>query len=159
MKRKGRKQSIQPLADIATYQAGIAQSSAHRLLHRFIEECVSDYGITAMQWLMIGLVYDAGSAGMGVTDISRRLGTNVPYITNTLNALEAKGIVSRRRRGEDGRNKVVTISPEFLPAVPTIENDLRRKMRDELYLTITPEELHAYVAVSYKLSSSLERFE
>lgn len=155
----GRKQHIQSLGNVATYQAGIAQSSAHRLLKRFTEECVSDYDITAMQWFMIGLIYDAGSAGLGVSEISRRLGTNVPYVTNTLNILEAKGIVSRQRRSEDSRAKAVTIAPGFAPIIPTIEQDLRRKMREELYMTITPDELRAYVTVLYKLSASLERYE
>ncbi|HEY1063906.1 MAG TPA: MarR family transcriptional regulator [Candidatus Saccharimonadales bacterium] len=159
MYRSGRKSQQQSLATIATYQAGITQSSAQRLLRRFIEDCVSEYGITTTQWFMIGLIYDSGPSGMGVSEISKRLGTNIPYVTNTLNVLETKGVVSRRRRSEDNRAKVVTIAPSFVPVIPTIEDDLRRKMRDELYPTITPGELHAYVTVLYKLATSLKRYD
>lgn len=152
-------QPLESLVNIPTYKAGVAQSTAYRLLKKFTEDCVKPHGITMMQWFIIGTIHDAGKLGIGVTELSHAVDTNVPYITNTLNLLEQKDIIIRETRGNDSRSKVVKISPRFVKKVDVIEANLRQKMRETIYADITPEELRIYVTVLYKLSSSLEQFE
>jgi DNA-binding MarR family transcriptional regulator len=150
---------LESLVNIPTYKAGVAQSTAYRLLKKFTEDCVKPHGLTMMQWFIIGTIHDAGSHGIGVTELSKLVDTNVPYITNTLNLLEQKQIIIREVRGNDSRSKVVKIAPRFARKVDIIEADLRQKMRATIYADITPAELRTYVTVLYKLSSSLERFD
>lgn len=141
-----------PLTAISTYQAGVAQSAAYRLLKKFTEECISHYDITMMQWFIIGTIYDAGQTGIGITELSRAVDTNVPYITNTLNLLERKHVIAREFRQGDNRSKVVRINSDYVPTIKQIESDLRHKMRETIYSSITPQELQVYLAVLYKLS-------
>ena len=146
---------IDSLVNIPTYKAGVAQSTAYRLLKKFTEEAIAPYGLTMMHWFIIGTVYDAGDIGIGVTELSKAVDTNVPYITNTLNLLEQKGMVTRETRKGDNRAKFVTIAPGYLHTVETIESELRQTMRDTIYSRITPAELRIYITVLYKLADSL----
>ena len=145
-------ENSQNLLELPTYRAGVAQSSAYRVLMKFTDDAVKQYGITSMQWFMIGVIYDSGSAGVTVTDLSKLLDTNVPYVTNTLNLLESKDIIIRTAREADTRQKVVTIHPDFIDNIQQIEQDLRHKMQSVLYADITPQELLTYIKVLYKIS-------
>ncbi len=145
------------LSDIATYHAGVAQSTAQRLLKKITEDNLKGHGISMMQWFIIGTIHDAGSAGVTVTNLSKMVDTNVPYITNTLNLLENKGIIERNNRENDNRTRYVTLSPDFETTFQHIEQDLRQKMRTILYAQLTPKELRTYVNVLYKLSNIVER--
>jgi DNA-binding MarR family transcriptional regulator len=147
---------FESLAGLTTYRAGVAQSTAYRLLKKFTEECVAPHGITMMQWFIIGMIYDSGELGIGVTELSQAVDTNVPYITNTLNLLEQKKMIVREARRDDSRSKVVRINEQFAPTVLQIEADLRQKMRSSIYSNVTPEELKTYLTVLYKLNTSLE---
>ena len=149
--------NLESLAGISTYAAGVAQSTAYRLLKKFTEDCIGSHNITMMQWFIIGTIYDAGSTGIGVTELAHAVDTNVPYITNTLNLLEQKNIIERETRSGDSRSKVVVISPHYEPTVRAIEKDLRAKMRETIYANITPNELRTYISVLYKLSNSLQK--
>ncbi len=156
---KGDVRRITSLVNIPTYKAGVVQSSAYRLLKKFTEDCIKEHGLTTMQWFIIGTIYDTGATGIGVTELSRAVDTNVPYITNTLNLLENMQIVTREAREDDNRSKVVRIAAAYLPNIQLIEQDIRRKMRKTIYATITPAELRAYLTVLYKLNHSLARYQ
>lgn len=152
-------QPLQNLGNIPTYKAGVVQSSAHRRLRKFTEDCIKDHGITMMQWFIIGTIYDTGPTGIGVTELSKAVDTNVPYITNTLNLLEHKQIIERETREGDNRSKVVRITASYLPQIKHIEADMRRKMRKTIYASVTPAELRAYLTVLYKLNHALARYQ
>ncbi|MBC7565229.1 MarR family transcriptional regulator [Candidatus Saccharibacteria bacterium] len=138
---------------ITTYQSGIAQSSAHRVINRVVSDYLIRYDITAMQWFIIGYVHDAGEAGVTLTELGNVLGTSFPYTTNTINLLESKGIISKKVHAEDSRTKLVTVNAEHEDMVHDIEDGLREELRKTLYNTdhISREELQTYIKVLYKI--------
>jgi DNA-binding MarR family transcriptional regulator len=140
------------LSETTTYQAGVVQSTMSRLLKKFSDNCLKEHGITTMQWFVIGTIYDSGKKGMRISELSDKLDTNMPYITNTMNLLESKGIVVREGSTTDNRSRLVKISPEFEPRCKVIEKDLRQKMRDGFYSHVNPNELQIYLSVIHKLS-------
>ena len=141
---------------ITTYQSGIAQASAHRVINRVVSDYLLRYDITAMQWFIIGYVHDAGDAGVTLTDLSSVLGTSFPYITNTVNLLESKGIISKKIHTQDSRIKLVTVNKEHTDMVNEIEAGLREELRTILYSSdnISREELQTYIRVLYKIGSA-----
>ena len=146
---------LRKMSDKTTYNAGVAQSAMNRLLRKFTDDCLRPHGLTTMQWFITGTIYDAGNDGISVTDLSKRVDTNVPYITNTLNLLEHKGGIERRTSETDSRKKVVRIADGYRPICEAIEADLRKRMREVLYARITPEELKTYLTVISKLNQAL----
>lgn len=138
---------------ITTYQSGIAQSSAHRVINRVVSDYLIRYDITAMQWFIIGYVHDAGETGVTLTELGNVLGTSFPYTTNTINLLESKGIISKKVHDRDSRTKVVTVNKEHEDMVNDIEDGLREELRKTLYNNdnISREELQTYIKVLYKI--------
>ena len=133
------------------------QASAHRLLQKYSDEVLKSYGITKMQWLVIGLILDAGDKGIRITDLASRLGTTLSYLTNTINLLESKDMVTRTVLKSDTRTKFVTINPEFAKKCDEIEEYLRDQLRSTIYANVAPEDFRVYMRVLIQLTETVER--
>ena len=75
------------LGKITTYQAGVAQAAMHRVLQKLCDNILQPFGISKMQWLIIGTALDAGKHGVRISDLAAQLGTTMPYLTTTVNLL------------------------------------------------------------------------
>ena len=147
------------ISQITTYESGIMQSTAHRILGRINTDFLSQYGITPTQWFVIGLTYSAGAQGVRLNDLMRQLDTTMPFITNIVNNLESKGILHKMSDMNDSRVKIAKLSPAYESTVEEIEAGLREELRTRLYREdlITRQELSDYITVLYKIASSKER--
>lgn len=145
--------SEKSLSQITTYQSGIAQASAHRLINRVVTDFLLAYGLSPMQWFAIGMIYDSSPAGIRLSDLAKTLDTTLPYITNTITLLESKGIVKKLTHTGDSRIKLVSIVSDKETMIEEIEAGLRERLRDELYGedNISREELAIYIQVLYKI--------
>ena len=139
------------LSKITTYQAGIVQASMHRLLQKKSDEILKPFGITKMQWMIIGSVLEAGSAGARISDLAESIGTTIPYLTNSINLLESRGILIRATNDKDSRSKLVTVSPSFARKCKQIEAELREGLRKAIYSRVDPVEFSIYIKVMYEL--------
>lgn len=140
------------LSELTTYDVGTLQASANRALKKHGDSLLKDYGITNMQWHIIGAVLDTGRTGARVSDLSNLLDTTMAFLTTNINLLEAKGILERIDNKQDGRSRMVKVTPAFKPKCKKIENSLRQKLRQSLYNRISPEELQTYIKVLAKLA-------
>lgn len=142
------------ISQITTYDSGIMQSTAHRILTRIKSEYLSQYDITTTQWFAIGLAYEAGEQGIRLGDLMRKLDTTMPFITNLINILESKSILHKVNSSEDSRIKIAILNPAFASQVEQIENGLREELRIRLYNEdhISREELSTYISVLYKIA-------
>ncbi|QHN43221.1 hypothetical protein GII36_05225 [Candidatus Mycosynbacter amalyticus] len=141
------------ISQITTYESGIMQSAAHRILGRIESEYLAQYNLTSMQWFAVGIVRDAGERGIGLSDLMRTLDTTMPYITTLVATLEAKGILHKISDTSDSRVKLAVLNPKYRKTVDKIELGLRDELRLKLYREdhITREELSSYIAVLYKI--------
>ena len=148
--------SQKDISQITTYQSGIAQAAAHRVVNRTVSDFLLRYDLTAMQWFTIGAISDAGKAGIRLSDLTRRLDTTLPYVTNTINLLESKNMVQKITHSGDSRIKLVSVTPAYSPQVAEIERELREHLRVVLYDEdhISRDELQTYISVLYKLSQA-----
>ena len=142
------------ISQITTYDSGIMQSTAHRILTRIKSEYLSQYDITTTQWFAIGLAYEAGEQGIRLGDLMRKLDTTMPFITNLVNILESKSILHKVNSSEDSRIKIAILNPAFASQVEQIENGLREELRIRLYNEdhISRDELSTYISVLYKIA-------
>lgn len=141
------------MARVTTYQSGIAQATAHRVINRVVAEYLMRYDLTAMQWFIIGHIRDAGESGISLGDLRFIIGTTLPYMTNTINTLESKDLIRKKNHEKDARIKVVTLLPESIELVDEIEAGLRDELRKTLYSedNISRDELQTYISVLYKI--------
>lgn len=145
--------SQKDMGQISTYQSGVAQASAHRVINRVVSDYLLSYDLTAMQWFIIGFIFDSGEAGLTLGDLSHTIGTTLPYTTNTINLLESKGIVTKKVHEKDSRVKLVTIDKKHYEMVEEIETGLREELRRVLYGrdSISRDDLNAYIRVLYQI--------
>ena len=144
------------LSQITTYQSGVVQASAHRIINRVVSDFLLAHGLTSMQWFIIGHIYDAGDAGLRISDLMRKVQTTLPYITNTVALLESKQMVRKISHARDSRIKLVSIEPSYRNTVEEIESSLREHLRDTLYREdgISRDELNTYISVLYKIAQN-----
>ena len=141
------------ISQITTYQSGIAQAAAHRVINRVVSDYLLQYGLTALHWFAVGIIHDAGSSGIRISDITKKLQTTTPFVTNTISLLESRGFVRKVAHTGDSRIKLVSIVPEYQSTIAEIEAGLREHMRTSLYgeSGITRNELQDYIHVLYKI--------
>ena len=141
------------LSKITTYQAGVIQASANRKLQKITDTILLQYGLTKMQWFIIGTVLDAGSKGIRLSELSERLGTTMSYLTNTVNILESRRILDRKSNEEDTRSKIITVNASYASKCNEIEKTLRDGMRGSIYSQIDPVDFKTYIKVMDELAS------
>ena len=144
------------ISQITTYQSGVMQSTAHRVLGRIKTEFLSQYGLTSMQWFVIGYVYDAGSGGIRLNDLMKTLDTTMPFITTIINMLESKNILHKVSDTTDSRVKIAILNPNYQSTVEECEPGLREELRSRLSAEdhISRAELKTYIGVLYKIAQA-----
>lgn len=140
------------ISKVTTYQAGIVQATMHRKLQKFCDEVLEPYGITKVQWLIVGTVLDHKSTGVRISDLASIIGTNMPYMTNTVNKLEDRNILARVENQLDNRSAFIVVTPAFAPKCKRIEATLRDALRQKVYAGISYEDFRIYMKVLYKLA-------
>lgn len=140
------------LSEITTYQAGAAQASMHRRVQQVCDELLAPFGITKMQWLIIGNILEAGEEGIRISDLARKLATTVPYLTNAVNILELRGFAVKSLNGTDSRSRLVKVDSNFKKKCPQIEKTLRAGLREKIYREVDPQEFQVYIKVMRQLS-------
>lgn len=146
----------QDISHITTYESGVMQATAHRVLARIKSDYLSQYELTSTQWFVIGYVYQAGTTGIRLNDLMKILDTTMPFITNIVNLLVSKKILFKTSSSEDSRIKFAHLNPKYESTVEEIESGLREELRIRLYREdhISREELATYIAVLYKIAQS-----
>lgn len=144
------------IATISTYESGVVQSAAHRLLMKVKTDFLADYDLTPMQWFVIGFTYDAGESGIHLSELRRKIDASMPFITSLVNNLESKQILQKVSDPSDSRVKIARLDPSYNKKVEYIEEALRDKLREVLYRNddITRNELQTYITVLYKMMNS-----
>jgi DNA-binding MarR family transcriptional regulator len=141
------------LSGITTYQAGIMQAHVARLLQHITDDILRPYGITKVQWQIVGATLDAGDNGVRITDLSQSLGTTLAFLTNTVNSLEQKNILQRVNNKNDNRSKLISVHPDFQPQCAVIENALREGLRTAIYAHVDVADFHTYIKVLFQLAN------
>lgn len=141
------------LSDTTTYQNTLMQARAHRAIKTKLSYFLRPHNLTMMQWAIAGSLYQAGDAGLRVSDLAKKLDTSLAFVTTTLNVLEAKGIVHRDHHTQDNRAKVVRLSKEFADKVPSIEKDVAGKMREWMVPSVGLDKVETYIEVIQKIAA------
>lgn len=146
------------ISQIPTYTSGVMQSAAHRQTMRVKTDFLGRYNLTAMQWFVLGYVYESGSQGISLTRLKQILDTSMPFITSVVNTLEAKGFIFKTTSEADNRVKIAKLSADHRALVEEIEEGLREALRVELYTRdgISRQELQTYIEVLFKLARSAD---
>lgn len=137
---------------ITTYQALVYRSRAYRSTKAVIQEILKEHDLTVMQWSVLGFVKDAGKQGIRISDLAEKVDSSLAFITNSINALEKKGMVYRVGHETDNRAKLVCVVPKYRPQLDRIEEDLHKKLWGWLEERVDSKELEIYLKVLKRLA-------
>lgn len=135
------------LKAITTYQALVYQSRANRTVKAVIQQILREHNLTMMQWSVLGFVKDAGSRGVRISDLAKKVDSSLAFITNSVNTLEKKGLVYRVGHETDNRAKLVCVTPKYRQQLDSIEADLRKKLSNWLGKRVNAKELETHLKV------------
>ncbi len=142
------------LHNFTTYQAGVLQARAYRNLREFMTTHLKEHNYTMMEWALVGLVYDYTSeGGARVGQLATILDVEISLVTNMLNTLEGRELISRIIDPTDKRARRVVTTRKAEADVKKIEKKLRIEMRKWLG-NVSGRELQGYVRTLQSLATN-----
>jgi MarR family transcriptional regulator, organic hydroperoxide resistance regulator len=84
--------------------------AASRLITRIYQPYLDEIGITYPQYLVLLVLWEKDE--VTVNEISRKLFLNTNTTTPLLKRLEAQGLITRQRSGEDERKVIIALTPK-----------------------------------------------
>jgi DNA-binding MarR family transcriptional regulator len=140
----------------AMHELGMAHVSVNRTMSEFYQTVLRRYGLTTIEWLILGAVADASpEGGIRVTDLANSFNVKSTYMTTTLNALRERDLVEARLDAGDARVRLAYITTEGIKQVAVIERYLQKEISHLLNGIISSDELEKYSRVIQKLSRML----
>lgn len=141
------------LNKLTTYQVGVLEAAAHRAMRQHKDQLLNGYGLSGVDWYLIGTVHDAGKGGIRSTDLAKQLGVTMGFLTKEVAHLEAKGILLKKANAKDARSSYIAMNAKYAKTFGEIEQALRAKLRESIYGLVSPEELKTYLTVLNKFTS------
>ncbi len=120
---------------------------------RFIERAKA-MGQTDARWTTLYMIADA-KKGITQTDLAERVGVRGPTLVRLLDALEHQGLIFRDAASDDRRAKIISLRPKGRDVLAEIDRTAAQ-LRDELFATVSDEDLEATLRVLRTLSRQLE---
>lgn len=142
------------LTEITTYQGLVYQSRANRSFKTFVQRILREHNLTMMQWSVLGFIKDAGKAGVRISDLAKKVDSSLAFITNSVNALEAKSMVFRMGHETDNRAKLVCLQPGYRKRLDALEQDLRNQLHEWFAKHVDRAELETHVKVLHDIAKS-----
>ena len=104
----------------ARLEANLALQRTTDLISRPMERVFSKHGLTPEQFNVLRILRGSEPEGRPTLEIGRRMITRASNVTRIVDRLESKGLVARRRSGDDRRVVTVRISPAGLQLINKI---------------------------------------
>ncbi len=137
-----------------TYRVGMLQSKAYRVLKKWTDEALSEYGITAVHWALIGLLFE-NKKGLQQNKIAQELGVEAPFVTRLIQELQRKKLIKSVSDATDSRAKCTLLTPQGYEFVSNAEGTLRNEI-SSLLVGIPLRDLASYLYVLERIIENSE---
>lgn len=145
------KEEIKTNVDFANIQHEVFLSlmvTVDRLSRRH-GDFMNSFGISQKQYNILRILRGAGSQGIPVMEIGRRMIEKSPDVSRIIDRLIDLGFVKRRRQRSDRRVVIVTITDKGLDLLATMDEPVKQEITD-VFQYMSTEDLE-------KLARLLER--
>lgn len=145
----------QTLNQTKSYEIGMADMLCSRRLNTLRQQILVGYDLTAMEWFVLGTIYDAHKAGgIRITDLATRFNVKSTYITATVNALKHKNLVNAYVDKEDARARLVVVTKKGTEQVPVIDSELQAATEQLLAGTVNEKDFAAFLHTIKELAKA-----
>ena len=136
------KKIVHAKSALTTYNLGLLQAKAYRILKNKTSELLLTYNISTIDWALIGLLLDK-KEGLRFSEAALALGVEAPFVTVIVDILEEKKIVSRHSSLTDKRSKTIALTVNGKSLALKIEHYLKKETKF-LVVGVSISELIAY---------------
>lgn len=145
----------QTLHQTKSYEIGMADMLCSRRLHTLRQQILMDYGLTTMEWFVLGTIYDAHKAGgIRITDLASRFSVKSTYITATVNGLKQKNLANAYVDKEDARARLVVVTKKGIEQVPVIDGKLQAATEQLLAGIVSEKDFAAFLHTIKELAKA-----
>lgn len=127
-----------------TYNIGLLQSKAYRILQQTTTKHLVKLGIGPVRWSILGLLSE--KEGIKPSIIARELGVEAPFITEMAKKLQKIQLISIETDTSDNRSKTIKLTQKGKRFVLDTERHLREKMKP-LIKNVSPKDFIDYLFV------------
>ena len=128
-----------------TYQVGLLQTKAYRILKHHTARVLFQFDITTVEWGLLGLLNDSPN-GMRLNVLAHELGVEAPFISQMTLRLKKTGYFEHREDSEDSRAKIIMITKDGKVFVEKTEKHLREATKS-LLRDVPAKDILAYLSV------------
>jgi DNA-binding MarR family transcriptional regulator len=97
-------------SSIDAMAAATSITRAHQILLRRIDDALSPFGLTFSRFEALALLHFTKEGELPLGKVGERLQVHAASVTNTIDRLEADGLVERRPHPVDGRTRLARIT-------------------------------------------------
>jgi DNA-binding MarR family transcriptional regulator len=97
-------------SSIDAMAAATSITRAHQILLRRIDEALAPFGLTFSRFEALALLHFTKEGELPLGKVGERLQVHAASVTNTVDRLEADGLVDRRPHPVDGRTRLACIT-------------------------------------------------
>ncbi len=137
-----------------TYQVGLLQTKAYRVLKQRTAELLKTSDISTVEWAMLGILYD-NSQGIRLNILADELGVEAPFVTKMMRKLLKNNLINLIADPEDSRAKVVCLTKQGKSFVEKTELYISKKMKNT-FKDISKGDLLRYVLVLQTIVDSTQ---
>jgi|GEM_PF-836980 len=139
------KKIVEKERKLRTYEIGLLQSKASRILRARTMVFLKPQGIAEIDWSLLGLLCQTKN-GMRLVDAADILGVDPPFVTIIVNKLVKKAFLRRKNDATDRRAKRILLTENGRAFVNDMEKEIRAGMRP-LLTGINAESFLGYLQV------------
>lgn len=138
-----------------TYRAGLLQAKVYRALKVYTGENLAPYGITTMDWALLGLLHDNAN-GLRSSELADELGVEAPFITVLFGKLQKMNLIDSKPDTRDSRAKNIFLTSKGKQFIPKIENILYQEMK--IFIEGIPKtDMLTYVTVLEQMNENSKK--
>lgn len=128
-----------------TYQIGLLQSRAYRILKQETARALEKYKMSPTEWSCLGLLYD-NPKGLHASVVAEDLGVMAPFVTELAQDLKARKLIDVVTTTGDKRMRLIRITNTGIQFVTEVEPTVRLEMK-QLIASLTRNDFLSYLVV------------
>jgi len=129
-------------------------SDSSRLMRKLADRRLGAAGLTRAQWQALGNLRRIGP--MTQAALAEMMEVETATIARLIDRLEAAGWIARKAEAQDRRVKLVTMTEKATSIMDEV-SVIGQKLRDDMVVDLSPDELETLVALLTKIKSRLVR--
>ena len=138
--------------DVSALEVGQTYLELHHQLHRIVDQTMTCAGLSLARAKVLMRLDERGA--MNQATLAGLLGFAPRSVTDTVDALERDGLVTRVEDQHDRRARIVTLTPAGTEALQA-SRAVRLKTMDEIFGVLSPAERATLVALLTTIRTNL----